>query len=1436
MKTLKKALSLILATCTVLSVFSLAASAQTDEIEIAFLNTGDASEYGYQDFSYVDSDDNEYKIEADPDVLQKLINSLSNSTILPESYDAREKGYVTSVKNQGYAGSCWAFSAMSALESSGIAEGLCDNTVDLSEAHHVWFAHRSLIDDVSDPAHGDGITYSEPYRTGGNWLISANSLSKWSGAADENDFPFYPYNLSSMGNYDESERYNTDGGVVLKSAEALLDNNDVKRWIMNNGAVTAAYCSDEKYLYNKEAHYCYKENEVRNHQITIVGWDDHYSHTNFNPANRPSASGAWLCKNSWGETWSGDGYFWISYMDKSIYKFVGFTAQSSEKYDKNYIYNGAGWNAITEAAKIANVFKSGEKEELLSAVSTYVLTPGQTLNISIYTDLPSDYSNPSQGNLALEFSTKIIREGYHTVELPDDVSLSPDSYFSVVIEFVETKGQARIPIEYDGAGGKRYSSEERQSFICFYQNSSWNDLGKVKFGSDNPLAKNVCIQAFTKCETSATENEPDDVPETDGLVNRETVEFGYYPQTRVDDGDLIAQLNQQRTTWKFYNYYAGTDYDHPNTAVVGSMKPFNGTMYADVEYNGEKYRAVSISTHRPIGTCIIPGAENSFIDNYGYAAGTVYWFRYEPITWKVLDAEEGILISEKCLDAQPFNNCQYYDNGIFYSDIVNGYYADDYTHSSVRVWLNDSFYDTAFGPEDAERIKVTEVVSDYGTTKDFVYLLSAEEAVNEKFGFSSDASAEDENRRVRTTDYGFSQGVIYMTYGANWITRSAGDAVYRHGVSSAVNNAGDIIGNALTTSNVHGIRPVIRLKTENDVEPAAERTLTLDANGGQFSFGGDGWCFTYKAGEEIGNLPEPSRKGYIFKGWNDLPDRMPDNDLTVKAVWEAKVYNAKFLANGGVFADGSETVSVESAFGTEIQAPSAPTRAGYTFAGWTPEVGIQDTESDKTFKAVWTLATDTKYTVNIHTMNICGKYETRTEALKGTTGATVNAVYTVEEGFVLNGKSVTGGEIKADGSLVLDVYLDRKTVTISFNSNGGSDVGEISGIYGSEVNVTEITARKGYEFVQWKDIPETFPAEDITVTAIWSAKIFNATFDANGGKFENGSATATVETVFSEKIVAPEAPVRAGYVFVGWDSDVGNMTEEGMSFTAVWDEATDTKYFVEIKRMNAEGEYETATSVFNGKTGASVTAEYTIGEGFELSKKNESVLEGTVLPDGSLVLTVYIDRTEYTFSVEADGIITEKTYLYGAPVEEPATPVKDGYIFVGWSYEIPETMPAENVTVTARFEKRYVCPGCGEEIIGEEAINGHIAEEEESKAKVIPTVKIENNVGSNTINYGEILNLKAIVTDMPAGARICWYVDGVMICESKTFSISFDGGAKTVEVKIVDADGNVLKDADGDEIKDTERVSVKAGFIRKLIAFFKRIFGISNSIIQSIGF
>ncbi len=643
----------------------------------------------------------------------------------------------------------------------------------------------------------------------------------------------------------------------------------------------------------------------------------------------------------------------------------------------------------------------------------------------------------------------------------------------------------------------------------------------------------------------------------------------------------------------------------------------------------------------------------------------------------------------------------------------------------------------------------------------------------------------------------------------------------------------------------------------------------------------------------------PEKIGHTFKGWNgEIPATMPAESLTFKALWTANSYDAVFDANGGVFNDGSTTKTHSVVYGSDIYTPRIPSRQGYEFIGWTPETGIMDDINGKEFTAEWAALTDTKYTVEIYTMEIDGTYTNTTDVLTGTTDTTATAEYTVETGFKLNEEnSVLSGNIAPDGSLVLKVYLDREIYKATINGvtsdylhgqqiaepekpdaptgylqqgwideNGASvefplvaggnlpseikpdfvkqsytvtwivdsNKTEETYLFESKINAPADPVKTGYTFTGWTPaIPDSMPAESMVFTATWSANSYKAVFDANSGAWADGSTKKTVTANFDEEIIAPENPVKSGYIFAGWTPEVGIMNDvNGKTYKALWIVSTETVYTVEIYTMSTDGTYTKVTQTFTGATDSTVNAKYTVEEGFILNNE-KSVLSGKVAADNSLVLTAYIDRLTYTLTTIVDGVSSSKEYIYGSIIAEPNTPSKAGYDFIGWDKEIPQTMPAEDLTITAKFEKStYTCPDCLTKFDDEAKYNEHIAYEQ---AKKNIRVSIKNKPDTKTIKYGETLRLTAVTSAaLPEGTKICWYVDGVKAAEGETFDISFNSGTKSVTVKITDSSDNALKDANGNEISDSQKVSVNSSFWQKIVSFFKNLFRMNRTVIQTL--
>ena len=244
------------------------------------------------------------------------------------------------------------------------------------------------------------------------------------------------------------------------------------------------------------------------------------------------------------------------------------------------------------------------------------------------------------------------------------------------------------------------------------------------------------------------------------------IEFGSYPQSKVTDSNLIAKIVAagEGVDWVDYNYYAGT-----GLWWNGNMKPVENMMlYKDISYNGSKYRAVKINQYRPV--CTGYTSSYSYQDDNGYYTDNTYYFKYEPLKWRVLDASTGLIVCDSAIDSQAYNNYSYaldsYDDE-YWGDCDKSYYASNWENSSLRAWLNNDFYNTAFSKIQQDRIQelIRENISsidsryDSNPTSDKITLLTYNDVINTKYGFTS-SKANDTSKYRKGTDYAKCQGLL----------------------------------------------------------------------------------------------------------------------------------------------------------------------------------------------------------------------------------------------------------------------------------------------------------------------------------------------------------------------------------------------------------------------------------------------------------------------------------------------------------------------------------------------------------------------------------------------------------------------------------------------------------------------------------------------------
>lgn len=430
---------------------------------------------------------NEFKIfHTEPRGISEIIldengNEISNYKIpvrraarsaneLPQKYDSRDYGIVTPVKSQGSFGTCWAHSALSCAESNMIKKSFETLSVDYSELHLSYFSSKK------DPKFMDGndrTSESYGYFGGGNSRLAAFCLSNSQGTAPENMFPYSKASSSLDFSIDEGSRYFSNASLV--SYGKTDDISAAKKAIMEYGSVATAYCDSSMFLNNRKYYYC-PTRYTTNHAVTIVGWDDTVSKDSF--ATSPEGDGAWIVKNSWGTWWGENGYFYLSYYDKSISGYDFFDMENTKSGTKAYTYNGSAATYMLNA-DFANVF-CAEKDGSLSAVSFETSTASgltaSTYEIEIYNLGKNTPNSPVNSTPACTINGSVNFDGYHRIKLDTVVELQAGDYFSIIVRLRTSSGLNAIQYleGYSEGSDVTFHSNKGESF--FYSYGTWRDL------------------------------------------------------------------------------------------------------------------------------------------------------------------------------------------------------------------------------------------------------------------------------------------------------------------------------------------------------------------------------------------------------------------------------------------------------------------------------------------------------------------------------------------------------------------------------------------------------------------------------------------------------------------------------------------------------------------------------------------------------------------------------------------------------------------------------------------------------------------------------------------------------------------------------------------------------------------------------------------------
>ena len=483
-----------------------------------------------------------------------------------------------------------------------------------------------------------------------------------------------------------------------------------------------------------------------------------------------------------------------------------------------------------------------------------------------------------------------------------------------------------------------------------------------------------------------------------------------------------------------------------------------------------------------------------------------------------------------------------------------------------------------------------------------------------------------------------------------------------------------------------GFRPVLEVLNPDTLDSDGLKVVTLDLGGGTLGGSSEDIQIIVKNGESFTapsaeGLPRPdgiSEDAQLY--WTDengncyKPGDTVPADVSMLSI--TGDYEVIYLP--GTYGTGSAVTDMKPHNNILTLRGALFTRAGYTQVGWSTVdggekvYGFEDIYTKNEALTLYPVWNTNKYTITFDTNGgseiapITQDYGTEITAPDNPT----------RKGYTFKGWDKEIPKTMPAENITVKAQWGINQYTITFDTNGGSEIAPITQDYGTEITAPDNPTRKGYTFKGWdKEIPETMPAENITVKAQWEINKYTITFDTNGG-----SEIAPITQDYGTEITAPDNPTRKGYTFKGWDKEIPEtMPAENITVKAQW----------EINQ------YTITFDTNGGSEIAPITQDY----GTEITAPDKPTRKGytfkgwdkeipKTMPAENITVKAQWEINQYTITFDTNGgsEIAPITQDYGTEITAPDKPTRKGYTFKGWDKEIPKTMPAENITITARWK------------------------------------------------------------------------------------------------------------------------------------------------------
>ena len=611
-----------------------------------------------------------------------------------------------------------------------------------------------------------------------------------------------------------------------------------------------------------------------------------------------------------------------------------------------------------------------------------------------------------------------------------------------------------------------------------------------------------------------------------------------------------------------------------------------------------------------------------------------------------------------------------------------------------------------------------------------------------------------------------------------------------------------------TESSNYGIcfRPVLEVLNPDTLGSDGLKVVTLDLGGGTLGNSSDaiqiivknGSTFTAPASDGL-TRPDGDTDNYFMwldgNGNSYEPGASVPADVTELTVqWTAPTYAVTLNTNGGTIADGKDVTGYTYGVGATLPAADDMTYTGHTFKGWydnenltgSPVTAIGGAETgNKEYWAKWEI---NQYTVTVKPEN--GKADI---TITQDYGTPITAPTLTREGYTFKGWDKEIPETMPAENITVKAQWEINQYTITFDTNGGSEIAPITQDYGTEITAPDKPTRKGYTFKGWdKEIPETMPAENITVKAQWKINQYTITFDTNGG-----SEIAPITQDYGTEITAPDNPTRKGYTFRGWDKEIPEtMPAENITITARWrdTEKPTGEIIIGTNKWNEFLNELTFGIFFKDTQEVTINAVDNSGVVFVSYLVTDKELSEAEL--NSLVFRAY----EEPFSIDPNGeyivyvmLVDENiniTYLRSDRITlDNIQPVISG-IENGKTY-----CEAQTVTVDEKYVDTVTVNGTAVTL---DADGGFVLPPTNGEQKIVVTDKAGNNAEMTvTVNNGHTFG-EWVSDDDGKHTRKCT-VDGCDVFETENCS---GGNATCTKKAVCDVCGKAYGEFDGTNHKD----------------------------------